>query len=158
MEEIEINKLSDKTNAFFDDYFETLDLNKDMEKLYEIIDDDELYDEFEKNVRLTNLRNENHKRYYNIDTLKYKDLPKDFDDVLEDILVLYSYIDPKKILSDNSFDADNTKILLNNIYRRIDRLNRMATTYLKQITKSNDEKQSNFSAVYFETLSSSVYV
>ena len=46
MENVKTIQTLDDTNAFFDYSFETLDLNKEMEKLYEIIDDDELQDEF----------------------------------------------------------------------------------------------------------------
>lgn len=152
MEDVKTSETLDNTNTFFEYSFDTLDLNKDMEKLYEIINDDELQDEFEKNIILTKLRDENHKRYHDINILKYKDLPRDFDDVIEDILNLYNYIDSKEILTYNSFDSNNTKTLLNNIYRRIDRLDRMVKSYLKEITKNNDEKQSKFSMTYFKNL------
>ena len=152
MKDKKINDSLDKTDTFFDDYFENLNLNKDIEKIYEIIENDELHRKFQKELELTNFRNENYKRYCNIDILKYKDLPKDFDDIIEDILELYNYIDSKKILIDNLYDTENTKILLDNIYRRIDRLDNMATSFLSEITKSNDQRQSTFSAVYFQTL------
>lgn len=139
-------------NIFFDYSFETLDLNKDMEKIYEIINDEELYDEFDKNVKLTNLKNENYKRYTNIEIIKYKNLPQDFDEIVEEIINLYGYIDPKKVLHENLFDAGNTKILLDNIYRRIDRLTRMVKTTLKELTAKNDEKQKKFSIGYFKNL------
>jgi len=78
MKNVKVNESLDNTNAFFDYSFETLDLNKDMEKLYEIIDDEEMQDEFEQKIRLSKLRNKNYERYYNIDILKYKDLPQEF--------------------------------------------------------------------------------
>ena len=152
MENVKTNKTLDNTNTFFDYSFETIDLNSDIEKIYEIINDEELYDEFERNVILTNLRNENHKRYHKINTLRYKNLPQDLNDVIEDIMNLYNYIDSKKILTDDIYDSENTKILLDNIYRRIDRLNRMVKSYLKEITKNNDQRQSKFSMTYFENL------
>lgn len=154
MENVKNNNTLDNANAFqiFDDYFETLNLNSELEKLYEIINDEELQDEFEEEVRLTNLRNENHKRYHNINTLKYKNLPKELDDIIEDIMNLYSYIDPKEILSANLFDSNNIKTILNNIYRRINRLDRMVKSLLKEITKSNDKKQSKLSINYFKSL------
>lgn len=152
MENVKKIEALDNTNTFFDYSFETLDLNSDLKRLYEIINDEDLYDEFEKNVRLTNLRNENHKRYHDINTLKYKNLPIDFKDIVEDIMNLYEYIDSKEILNESSFNADNTKILLDNIYRRIDRLDRMVKSYLKEIIKNNDEKQKKFSFTYFKNL------
>ena len=152
MENVKTNKTLDNTNTFFDYSFETIDLNSDIEKIYEIINYEELYDEFERNVILTNLRNENHKRYHKINTLRYKNLPQDLNDVIEDIMNLYNYIDSKKILTDDIYDSENTKILLDNISRRIDRLNRMVKSYLKEITKNNDQRQSKFSMTYFENL------
>jgi hypothetical protein len=50
MENVKNNETLDNTNAFFDYSFETLDLNKDMEKLYEIISDDYMQDEFEQKI------------------------------------------------------------------------------------------------------------
>ena len=147
-----INLSENDTFHSIDNFFETIDLNKDLEKLYEVIGDEEDQDELQKNIKLNNLRNENHKRYYEIDTLKYENLPNDFYDIIEDMFDLYSYIDAKKILTADLNESNNIKLLLDNIYRRKDRLDRVIKAYLKQITKSNDEKQAKFSINYFKTL------
>lgn len=152
MENVKTNETLDNSNTFFDYSFETLDLNKEMEKLYEIIDDDEMQDEFEQRIRLSKLRNKNYERYYNIDITKYKDLPQELNDIIEDIMDLYNYIDSKKILNENVSEAKYTKQLLDNIYRRIGRLDRMVNSYLKEITKNNNNKQSKFSITYFNNL------
>lgn len=157
MEDVKNTETLVKNNAFsdeqiFDDYFETLDLNSDLERIYEIINDDELYSEFEQDVKLTNLRNENHKRYHDINTLNYKGLPKDFDDIVEDIMNLYDFIDSKTILESNSFESNNIKTILDNIYRKIDRIDRMAKVILKEMTEQNDKKQSKFNINYFKNL------
>lgn len=143
---------NDNDFQIFDDYIENIDLNSDIEKIYEIINDDGLQEEFEKQVKLTKLRDENHKRYHSIETLKYNDLPHDLDDVIDNIISLYECINSNEILSDNFEDSINTKTILDNIYRRIDRLNSMTKSYLKEITKRNDEKQSKFSMTYFNNL------
>lgn len=152
MESVKTNETLENTNTFFDYSFETLDLNKDMEKLYEIINDEEMLDEFEQRIRLSQLRNKNYERYYNLDISKFNDLPNDFEDVIDDIKDLYGYIDSTKILSENVSEAKYTKQLLDNIYRRKDRLDRMINSYLKEITKKNNEKQSKFSMNYFNKL------
>lgn len=152
MKNVKTIQTLDDTNAFFDYSFKNLDLNKEMEKLYEIIDDDEMQDEFEQKIRLSKLRNENYERYQSIDTLKYKDLPQDFDDVVEDIFNLYQYINSKSLLNDDVYNSKNNKTLLDNIYRRIERLDRMVKSSLKELTKNNDEKQSKFSITYFNNL------
>ena len=71
---------------------------------------------------------------------------------IEDMFDLYSYIDAKKILTADINESKNIKVLLDNIYRRKDRLDRVVKNYLKQITKSNDEKQAKFSINYFKSL------
>jgi len=141
----------DKTNAFFDYPFETLNLDKELEKLYEIINDD-IQDNIDQKIKLTELRNQNYERYCNIDIFKYKELPIDFIDVTEDIFYLYDGINLSLLLNENPTEAKNTKQLLNNIYRRISRLDKMVESYLKDITKTNSEKQSKFSMIYFNSL------
>ena len=152
MESVKTNQTLDSTNTFFDYSFETLDLNKDMEKLYEIINDDETLDEFEQKIRLSKLRNKNYERYYSLDISNFEDLPNDFEDIIKDIMDLYGYIDSSKILNGNASESKNIKQLLDNIYRRKDRLDRMVNSYLKEITKNNNEKQSKFSLIYFNNL------
>lgn len=154
MENVKFDKTSENVQAFklFDDYFADMNLDNEIKKIYEIMDDKELQSEFEMQIQLTNLRNENHKRYHDINTSKYQDLPSDFEDIVNDIFSFYNFIDSKEILNSNSFDSKNIKILLDNIYRRIFRLDKMVEAYLKQITKSNEEKQSKFSINYFKSL------
>ena len=46
MENVKDNQTLDNTNAFFSDYFTDIDLNKDIQMLYEIIGTDDSQDEF----------------------------------------------------------------------------------------------------------------
>lgn len=141
-----------KTFHIFDDYFEKMDLNEDIKKIYEIINDDELQDEFERQKRLTKLRNDNHKRYHIININKFKNLPDYLQDVIEDILRLYTCIVPEDLLNDNLINAQNNKKILDNIYRRITRLDRMVKTALKELNLENDKRQSKFNIPYFKAL------
>ena len=152
MENVKDNQTLDNTNAFFSDYFTDIDLNKDIEMLYQIIGTEDSQDEFEESIKLTKLRDENHKRYHDIDTLKYEGLPDNLYEYLEDMFDLYSYIDAKKILTADINESNNIKTLLDNIYRRKDRLERVIRNYLKEITKTNEDKQSKFSINYFKSL------
>lgn len=152
MKDVKNNKTLDTSSAFLDSDFTNLDLNIDMEKIYKIIDNDELKKDFKDQINLTNLRDENYKRYNNINILNYKDLPNEFADISEDIVKFYSYINVKNILTDNYEDSKNNKVVLDNIYLRIFRLENMIKLYLKQLTKQNDEKQNKFSFVYFKNL------
>ena len=142
----------DNTNSFLEDTLINLDLNSDLEKMYEIINDDKLYNDFENTVNLSNLRNENYKKYVDINILKYRNLSDDFSDVSSDIIELYDSLDIKEILSENLEDAKNTKIVLDNIYKRITRLDSMVKSNLKEITSENDDKQKKFNLKYFENL------
>ena len=142
----------DSTNAFLNETFTHLDLNQDIQKLYTLLNDQDLQEDFDKKVYLTNLRNENYKRYNDIKIVKYKELPKEFSDLVDDIFSFYEYINVRDILTDNYEDSKNNKIILDNIYRRIYRLDNVINSYLKQLTKENDEAQKKFSRIYFNNL------
>ena len=154
MEDIKTNNTLKPDNTFhgLDDFLCDIDLNEDIEKFIELINDDNLQSKFEKNVQLDKLRNENYYRYHKINILNYEGLPFDFFDKTEEILRLYKFIDSKLILTDNLLDANNIKQLLNNIYIRKDRLDNLIKSTLKQKTKENDENQAKFSLNYFESL------
>lgn len=140
------------TFEYFDEYFEKMDLNEELKKIYEIINDEESKNEFEIQSKLNKLRNANHKRYYDIDINKYKNLPEFFQDVVEDIFSLYNCIVPQELLLENLNEALNNKKILDNIFRRINRLNKMVNTTLKELNSKNDERQLKFSATYFKSL------
>lgn len=148
----EKTKTLEEANAFFDDYFENMNLNSDMEKIYQIINDDDLQDDFDESIKLTNIRNNNHKRYYDINILKIKSLPSEFKDVVDDILKLYSFLDSKELLEDNIEDAKNHEKILNSIFRRINRLEQMIKTTIKELTIENDKKEENFTLARFTNL------
>ena len=152
MENQNDNKILDTSSAFLDNTFSSLDLNLDMEKIYELINDEELNNEFEHQINLTNLRNDNYNRYKAINITKYKNLPLEFEDIKEDILNFYDCINVKNILTDNYEDSKNNKVVLDSIYVRISRLDNMIKTYLKDITKNNNIKQKEFNMQYFKNL------
>jgi len=152
MENVKNLKTLDSNNDLFSDYFEDMDLDSDIRKLYELIDDEKLQNEFEKNAELNKLRNQNHKRYYDINIAKLNNLPYDLDDIINEVLKLYSYIDYKQLLTCNMIEAENTQKIIDSIYRKLNRLDRMVKSTLKDITKKNDERQSKFSLMYFKSL------
>lgn len=146
------NKTLVNDDDLFNDYFEKMNLNEDIKKIYEIIGDDDSIDEFKKMNNLTNLRNENHKRYYDIDINKIQNLPIEFKEVVDDILKFYGFINSKKLLIDSYEESINNKKIIDNIYRRFNRLDQMVKTTLKELNLYNKDKQSRFSLTYFETL------
>ena len=147
-----ITKPLASTNAFFSNSFIDFDLNKDIQKMYELIDDEEKKYEFENQSKLTNLRNENYKRYNNINIIKYKSVSNLFSDIVDEIVTLYNYINVKNLLTDNYEDSKNNEVILNNIYVRISRLDNMVKSSLKELTEYNDGKQKKFSIAYFKSL------
>lgn len=146
------NKALLNDNDLFNDYFERMNLNEDIKKIYEIIGNDDSIDEFKKMNNLTNLRNENHKRYYDIDINKIQNLPIEFKEIVDDILKFYGFVDSKKLLIDSYEESINNKKIIDNIYRRFNRLDQMVKTTLKELNLYNKDKQSRFSLTYFETL------
>lgn len=145
-------KILEDSNVIFDDYFKNMNLNEDLKKIYEVINDEELYSEFDKESKLINLRNENHRRYYSIDINKLKKLPEDFKEIVDDIERMHSSIDSKLLLIEDYNNSINSKRLLDKIYRNIIRLERMIHTTVKELTKINDEKQKKFNMAYFNSL------
>ncbi len=136
----------------FYDYFADMDLNSDIKKIYDVINDDELQEQFINDTKLTELRNDNHKRYFAINIKKIENLPTEFSDIVYDVIKLYNFIDSKLLLTESLNEAENSKQLLDNIYRKLDRIDKMVSTALKTLEKENDEKQSQFSISYFKNL------
>ena len=79
---------------------------------------------------------------HDINISKYEGLPQEFLDITENIFELYNYIDDKNILNSDLYETNNITTLLDNIYRRIERLDRKVESTLKDITRDNEEKQS----------------
>ena len=152
MNDVMNDETLDNTSAFFDTSFTNIDLNVDMERLYDIVDDDKLKLEYLKQIKLDNLRNENYERYNSIDIFKYKNLPADFQAITNDIIYFYSCINLKNILTDSYEESLNNKVILDNIYRRITRLDNMVRSYVKELTLANDKNQKRFSRLYFNNL------
>ena len=152
MDNVKNSETLDITNAFFDSAFTDIDLNSSMEKIYEIIDNDRLQAEFEKQVNLTKLRNENYTRYNQINISKYKNLPDELSEYALSIINLYGQIDVKNILTDNYEDSKKSKEKLDNISLKITKLENMISSYLKEVIIKNNENQSKFSITYFKNL------
>ena len=128
-----------KESIFFDDYFETMDLNEDLEKFYQFINSEELNDEYEQNVKLCKIRNKNYKEYSSINILKYKELPENFSESVEEIIKLYNFINPKEILTTDYSNSININKILEKIFKCIEKLDKIVNIYLKKITEKNDK-------------------
>ena len=152
MQNVKYDKALDDTSSFFDDTLTNIDLNLDMQDIYKFMDDDKIKNKLEEESNLTNLRNENYKRYTAINILKYRDLPEDFSGNSNEIISLYDSININNLLNDTYENSNNIRTILNNIDRKIFILDNMIKTYLKELIKQNDMGQKKFSLVYFNNL------
>lgn len=140
--------INDDTDIF-NDYFENMNLDADMESFYNLMDDPKLDDEYQKRTNLNKLRTENHRRYHNIRISKLENLTYDFNYIIRDTLNLYRIIDSKRLLAHTYEKALNTKAILDKVYRNLGRLDRIVKGTLKDLIKRNDEIQEKLSVDYF---------
>lgn len=134
------------------DNVDNIDLEQDMDKLYKLMNNASLTKKHEETMKLNKLRNANHKRYYKINILKLTKLPEEFDKIVKEIQDLYKRIVPKNILTDNETKSLNTKKILDSIYAKIDRVEKMIKTTIKELEEYNDTCESEFSIVDFKHL------
>ena len=134
------------------DYLDTINLDEDIDKLYELMNNDTLSKEHQNNIKLNKLRNDNHKRYYKINMIRLKNLPEEFKPIVDDITELYKKLVLKDILNDSEKGSIETKKILDEIYLKIKRVESMIKTTIKELDKYNDEKQSEFSIVDLKNL------
>ena len=137
--------LNDKlanTNSLFDkEYFEDMDLNEDMEKIYSLISDEEEHNEYEKEMDLSRLRISNHKRYHKIKISLIEDLPNLFYLDVKEIKKIYNKINEKKILIANYEESEKNKYRLIQIEDKYKKLKDKVEIELKKIIKLNDQEQ-----------------
>lgn len=130
------------TNSLFDkEYFEDMDLNDDMEQIYSLIKNDEEYEEYEKEINLSKMRVDNHKKYHSIKIKNFDNLPNLYYLDVKKIKKIYSEIDEKKILKSNYNESEEIKYKLLQLEKLIDNFkNRLEKDY-KIISKENDNIQ-----------------
>lgn len=125
----------------FDDYFDTINLNEELIEFYKFINDDELNKALEKETYLTNLRNENYKRYNDINLLSINNLSDEFEIIVNEIKKLYSFISPDKILSNNEQEAQDNKKIIDLIYEYLNQLNNKVEEKLNILEQENNDRQ-----------------
>ena len=132
----------DNANSLFDkDYFEDMDLNDDMEKIYSLVRDKEEYGEYEKEVNLSKLRIDNHKRYHRIKLELIEDLPNYFYLDVKNIKSIYSKINEKKILKANYEESEKNKARLLEIEKLYNELKFKIENEFQKLTKENNKDQ-----------------
>ena len=143
-------KTKNNDNDIFNEYFENMNLENDMQSFYDIMNDPKLTDEHQKRAKLNKLRIENHRRYHNIRISKLENLTYDFNYIIRDTLNLYKIIDSSRLLVHTLEKAENTKLILDKIYRNLGRLDRIVKNTLKDLMKRNDEIEEKLSVEYFD--------
>ena len=134
------------------DNLDKIDLEQDIDKLYELMNDASLSKKHEENIQLNKIRNENHKKYYDINLVKLNNLPEEFNEIVNQVRELYKKIIPKNILRETKENANETKDILDKITKKINRIEKMIKTSLKELEQDNDQKQSEFSITGFKNL------
>lgn len=125
----------------FDDYFDNVNLNEELRKFYQLINEEELIEELNNESKLTDIRNENYKRYTDINLVPLENLPNDFEIIVNEIKKIYSYISPNKILISNFEESYEIKKIIDSIYNHLEKLNEELKLELNKLEKINDERQ-----------------
>ena len=125
----------------FDDYFDNVNLNEELRKFYQLINEEELIEELNNESKLTDIRNENYKRYTDINLVPFENLPNDFEIIVNEIKKIYSYISPNKILISNFEESYEIKKIIDSIYNHLEKLNEELKLELNKLEKINDERQ-----------------
>ncbi len=141
----------DSSNNIF---FDNIDLNDDIKSIYEFVGDKKLLDALEEDSKLTKIRNNNHKKYYDINIQRLLSIPKNTDAYLisKEIIDLYNTIDASSILNCDLKDAIETFKTLYIIDKKFFRLEKVIEADLKILTSVNNEHQKAFSINYFNNL------
>lgn len=136
----------------FDDYFNDINLNNELKKFYEIINDDELDQNLDEAIKLTDLKNENYKRYNDINLLLLDNLLPEFENIVKEIKKIYAFIEPNELLQSDIDKALENKKIINNIYYFLERLEQMVEKESSILEKENDERQSKIKNIDYSSV------
>jgi len=125
----------------FDDYFENLNLNDELESFYKFINDEDLTDSFLEKTRLTDIRNKNYKRYSDINLIEIENLSDDFEDIVNEIKRVYNFILPEELLNDSIEEAEENKRIIDLIYNYLNQIEEIVKQELKRLEKENNDRQ-----------------
>jgi len=133
--------MSNNVDNIFDDYFNNINLNNELKKFYEIINNESLNDSFEAETILIDLRNQNYKKYNEINILQLENISSEFSNIITEIKEVYNCISADEILKQNIEEAEQTKKLLDIVFNLLNRLDIELEKELKIIEKDNTDKQ-----------------
>ena len=152
MENLEIDNILQDSNDIFDDYFDTINLNDELRMFYAFLNDEELNESFESETKLTNLRNENYKRYNDINLLYLDSLSIEFENIAKEIKKIYGFIDSKELLKDDIETALDNKKIIDLVYYYLDKLEKMLEEELKLLEQQNNKRQKEVKEIDYSQL------
>ena len=152
MGNLEIDNILQDSNDIFDDYFDTINLNDELRMFYAFLNDEELNESFESETKLTNLRNENYKRYNDINLLYLDSLSIEFENIAKEIKKIYGFIDSKELLKDDIETALDNKKIIDLVYYYLDKLEKMLEEELKLLEQQNNKRQKEVKEIDYSQL------
>lgn len=131
----------------FDKQFDDINLNNELKTFYDFINNDELNELFEEEKKLTDIRNQNYKRYSDINLLQIENLSEDLNNIVNEIKKLYSFIISKNLLEETKEEAEETKKILDLIDSHLNKLTDILEKKLKILEKENNERQEKIKSI-----------
>ena len=140
----------------FDDYFETINLNDELETFYTFINDDELTESFIEKKVLTDIRNDNYNRYNAIDLSLLEGLSPDYEDIVKEIKKIYSFILPEDLLTNDLQNSNENKKILDLIYKYLNQVEIQVEKDLSTLEKENNERQSKIKQIDYKQIENNI--
>lgn len=148
--------MDNNTEDFFDNYFETVNLNSELESFYEFLNNDDLNNSLIESKELTDLRNENYKRYNDINLFNINTLSPEYQELVNVINKIYNYIIYDNILKENKEEATNTKKIIDLIYSHIDKLESILNKNISELEEQNDIRQNKLKQINYSAIDKNI--
>lgn len=136
----------------FDDYFDNVNLNDELKSFYDFINNDELNESFFEEKKLTDIRNENYKRYNDINMLEIENLSDNLNYIVNEIKKLYGFIDPERILNNTKEEAEENKKILDLIYNHLNQLYENVKKELTELEQENNKRQEKIKNINYKNV------
>jgi hypothetical protein len=137
MENLETDYILKNSN----DNFDTINSNDELNRFYAFLNDEEQNQMFGEDTLLTNKRNENYKRYSDINISCLENLSTDYENIVNEIRKIYSFISGEQLLNDEMEQAIENKKIIDFIYYYLDKLEKMIYDELVLLEEENDKRQ-----------------
>ena len=125
----------------FDSYFEDINLNEELRDFYEFIYQDERFEEYNKETDLIKIRNDNYKRYNDINILAIDGLSDYFVDIVKELKKIYNFISPETLLTSNKEETYSNQKILDSLYKQLEQLENLVKIELNKLENKNNKRQ-----------------